>query len=398
MRNYPIIDSIGLEVETELMIQGNLPLHLRQYWHEDHDASIESYGYQKNGLLYNKPIPNGRKIKLGSEIVSGVMDSTSERTNIAIKQLLGWIAENGETQESFRAGIHVHICMPNKLGIQKNLINLAAYLEQVFFYIGGMGYEHRGIQNNFTYCRPITKYGPSCVKYGRDATQCFKIEELLNAISNEHFWDMYGGINPDNPPNKYIPQRYTWFTLYPLLTKGTVEFRIFNKTLNFYFLRAAIRLCQEVCSFSLNNNVNLPENSIYSPHTKDSVLNTLSEFSLMVGLDSGTVNTLIKIIQRTPQIIIKPEYYWTHLMFTKFNRLETLNWRNHSPQKIKRDGILVPKFVDIHNLNERPQPLEEEQNVLRINNPFNGLVMPEFRPLNIEVEEVEELIFDEDID
>ena len=41
------------------------------------------------------------------------------------------------------------------------------FMEDVFYYIGGQGYEYRGaVVNESQYCRPITEWGPQCVEVG----------------------------------------------------------------------------------------------------------------------------------------------------------------------------------------------------------------------------------------
>lgn len=352
MSNVPIINCIGIEFETESLIPGTLPREFRNDWNEDHDASIESFAWRKNGVVYKTQVANGQRIKLGTELVSTILYSEKEEFKNIIRNILNWVQEQGELEESFRAGIHIHVSMPTHIRIVKNIINLGAHLEQVFFYLGGMGYQFRGIQNDCTYCRPITKFGPSCVKYDRSGIQCFNIKDLLEAKDLQDFWYKYGGIDMNSVMGKYNPMRYTWLTLYPLLTKGTIEFRIFNKTLNYYYLTAIIEFVKKFCEVALMGSFEFPENSIYDKHTKNGVLKTLYEFSKYVNLDDSTLSILSKIIQRTPEITLEPKYFWSHLLYTKYNKLESLPWSYYVPTKISKTIIFEPKFVDIHRLGD----------------------------------------------
>jgi hypothetical protein len=355
---YPHLDSFGLEIETDNIMRGRLPSTLGSYFHEEHDASIESDAYVMRVGDYNVPIMGDRcneldklfpRTVVGSELVSNVMDINDPTSRKVIEKLMGWLLNNGECEESERCGIHVHICTPYNLTIMKNLMRIMRHSEQVFYYLGGMGYNFRGMANDFTYCRPITRFGPQCVDMGDHGAKCFDLDNLLNAPDILRFWDAYGGINPENPPNKYYPVRYNWFTLFPILTKNTVEFRVFNKTLNPNYVWSVINFCRSLVAYSVSSSSSmiseLPENSIYESHNKDHVISTVVNIAKMVGSDKTTIDTLVNIVGLTPEVKIEPKYVYTHL-----RNIAGLPFRYTMNEHINKRSISKPKFVDLHVL------------------------------------------------
>ena len=124
MARNKIIESIGIEFEVEDIPQRiELPRNVYEYFNKDHDASCESDGYFKNGMFFNIPLKRDfQRDLLGTELVSRILDS-SEEENIRrpIYDLVNFLSENGESSESFRAGIHVHVNMGGyNLNILKN--------------------------------------------------------------------------------------------------------------------------------------------------------------------------------------------------------------------------------------------------------------------------------------
>ncbi len=350
-----LLDSFGLEFEAEQVVRGNLPRNLKNFFSEDHDASIETpairYNPERENQFFEDPeeMLNFPTTTIGSEFVSKILNVNSIEARKAIDSLVSYLYCAGECEESFRSGIHVHINLGYRLPTLINLVKLSAYLEQVFYYVGGMGYEHRGLRNDFIYCRPITKFGPTITKWNSKNIQIFNTNRLTSSNSVEEFFDNYGGINVNNPPGKYYPVRYNWMTLYPLLTKGTIEFRVFNKTLNPSYIWNAILFSRKVCETALFSKkiLDLPENSIYDPHDKHHVLESFYNFARMSEMEDSPVYSLETIINRTPDMIANPEYCYSHLE-GKFNP----NFQNVDPEVITA-RIKNPNFVDLHTLNRR---------------------------------------------
>jgi hypothetical protein len=233
---------------------------------------------------------------------------------------------------------------------------MSAHLEQVFFYLGGMGYTNRGIYNDFAYCRPITKTGPIVTATSNGQGQCFVLDDLYNSKSVREFFYKYGGMTVGNPPgSKYVPIRYHWITLYPLLTYGTVEYRIFNKTMNPNYLYTIVKFCQLVSNEMLSGTKELPENSIFSPHDKGSVIRTLTSFinKFELDLNECEIKTLISIIERTPDIKLKQEYIYTHLA-RNGNHMSTIFGDGYCTPNIPMDKVKAPEIITIREF-ERNQ-------------------------------------------
>lgn len=352
---YPIIESIGIEFETDYINRNRVSRGFNDF-NTEHDASIESYAYYHSGELYkNRAKSNDESTVIGCEFKSKVFTfNYKEDLYGSICTLLSELEELGDSYKSMRSGVHVHVCMPYNIHILKSSLRSAAHLEQVFFYLGGMGYTNRGVENGFSFCRPITKYGPILVPaFNGELCQCFNLDDLYDAKTVAEFFNRYGYIDFKNPPSKYNPVRYHWITLYPLLTYGTVEYRIFNKTYNPVYLYTIVKFCQQVANSCLTNKfMQLEENSIYNAHSIDSVIDTMKSFiyKYELCLDDKDVRVLVEIIKNTPMINLKPQYCTSHLAARNDMRL-VFNSEYHTPFIPKSSDIITPKVTTIHTLN-----------------------------------------------
>lgn len=361
--NRPIIESIGIEIETDNIIRGaNNSLDNNRYFVQDHDASIESYKYIDPSLpniLLDVPLTNNsRRYVTGTEFKSKVLTfNTKGDIYPIIEDFLFDLEDKGESSESKRCGTHIHVCMPYSLDILKNIIKVASHLEQVFFYLGGFGYTNRGIYNDFAFFRPITKFGPAVTKINRgNFGQCFNIEDLLDSKSVSEFFFKYGGINLENIPRKYTPVRYHWITLYPLLTYSTIEYRVFNKTLNPMYLYAAVKFCQLVSSTMLNEVGELSVNSIFDNHCKEKIENTLLDFisRFKLNLTDSEIKVLLSIIKRTPNIEMNKKYVMSHLVGA--DQVAPCFNDSYSTPKIDIKDCIVPSVITIHNIGQEVNP------------------------------------------
>lgn len=358
MKNVPIIDSVGLELESETVRAGDLDI---DGFYQEHDASIESVvKVEPNLNVYfdsTSTIPSGMRTEekiVGVEFVSRIIDTTNNAYENKIRSLTSILREAGEPPQSFRASLHVHVCVPHRLVILKNLLVLGRRFERMMFHIGGMGYEFRGKINSSLYCRPITGKGPVCVPTRKGyKSQCFVLDDCLEATSVEDFWRKHGDINPSNPPNKYWPSRYVWLSLFPINTKGTIEFRQFNKTLNPLYIISAIKLCQAFSELSLNTKLMYAysgieeEQSIFKPYTIQDVYNDLDYFRELTELDERTYTILKLIIKGTPTVKIDDTYINSHL--EQRGQISRLFGDNYCPPEINESLIVNPDVTDRHN-------------------------------------------------
>jgi len=371
---HPILcETIGLEIETEnispkkLQGIGNFRV--------GGDASVESDHLTfRNIPVEINPVELRKKLSInvetiGCEIASGIIDTNQDYIS-DIKYLTGILSKNGECEESQRAGIHVHLSFGNiNLNILKSIITLGAHLESVFFLLGGMGYDFRGIDNDSTYCRPITKWGPPIVKtrYEENA-QCMDIKELLESKNVDDFrmkcGDLYnlGG-------NRYIPIRYMWLNLYNIWeSKQTLEFRIFNKTLNPYYIYAIIEFCKKFGMKSIENAFSgkwklLEENSVYDHQNREKIILTFLKFAEDSQLDNIVLEICLEILNKTPieSIRLSKKYNYSHLLYHRSGNKSPIHWRTVSYKPpIISDRCYKPKFMDIHNLRSEQGNLREE--------------------------------------
>jgi hypothetical protein len=303
--------------------------------------------------------------------VSIPLDSETEPIESIVRNLFQKLLECGEEPRSFRCGYHIHVGMPTNLRILKNILRLGAYLEDIFFYIGGQGYAFRGDKiNSSAYCRAITEWGPPAVRHdGRHAVQIFKLEDLLVAKTTREFWYRFGELsNKSSNSERYVPHRYMWLNVYSLLLHGTLEFRVFNKTLSAKQFLAEIELCQKFCDMCLRNSYkDLPVHSIYHMRSKEEMIQTLEMFATESDLTVDSLEVLINIIKGTEEIHLPEKYMWSHI-----SRGDDRTYWNgsseYSPEHIEYDDVASIEVVDIHRLRgESPsgsrrnnEPNEEE--------------------------------------
>lgn len=347
MKNNKIIENIGVEFEYEDLQQERFNV---AYFEQKHDASCESPAYSYEGfgdIILREEIENKKreKVTIGGELVSNILTDSDDILSI-LKNLTDSVYLRGESERGYRSSIHIHVAMSYNLNILKNLMRLGLNLESAFFHLGGMGYDFRGIFNDSIYCRPISKYGPPIVKYcNGNYGPVFDAKDCLEANSSEQFWERYGSLgNPQE--NKYNPVRYVWLSLFPLLTKGTVEFRIFNKTLNPFYIYSIIVLCQRFCEASLGNleSFSLEENSIFKTSKFESSAALQNIFGIL-KLPIKVEKTLMKIIGRTPEIKIPEKYVFSHLIDKKL-----FFPTSYSPKPVDRSEVIYPTYVDLHRL------------------------------------------------
>ncbi len=362
MTSIVLGETCGIEYETE-EINVNQIQNLRgDGWNLTNDASIESDAFMlNNGLVVRKNniknIPT-RRITIGTEIVSGILDSGNETFKNIIANLTTEIAKLGENPQGLRSGIHFHFSLSNpSLRILKSILRLGRYFEALFYTIGCMGYEFRGLQNDSIYCRPITFKGPVCIK-GADGNfyQCYNITDALKATSIEEFWNIFGDVRQNN--GRYNPVRYSWLNLYPLCPfgdyRGTLEFRLFNKTINPLFIYSTAILCKKflelvlASSFdTLKESALLKTNSIFNTAIdKDHVKTDLLTLVNMTSIEDTVVTTLINIINQSNIPYLPSQYVHTHLR--RYNPF----WcdSSYKPSPVNGREIKSPNFVDIHTL------------------------------------------------
>jgi len=261
--------------------------------------------------------------------------------------------------KSERSGIHIHFSYssPN-LNMLKTILNLGACLERLFFHVGGMGYRFRGEINDSVYCRPITKYGPPCIpNYYGGYSQVFTLDRLLETKTSDEFWYFYSDLKNINN-GRYAPVRYTWLNLYPLSPygeyKGTLEFRVFNKTLNPYYIMAIIELCQKFSEFSMissrdNSFIDFLEvNSIYDSCNIDVLFEKAMK---ILTISDESAYYLLNIIKNTPKVVLPEKFVFSHLIYHPSVGSRIRGYFKEVPVvAIDSESIVKPKYIDLHVL------------------------------------------------
>jgi hypothetical protein len=359
----PILaETIGFELEVERLYRQRIQ-HLPQGFRLTNDASVESDSLMIKGIpvvLHGE----SRALKfnsgvIGSEILSSVIDTNKNYLGV-LKELCNTLLSLGESERSKRAGIHVHISFINNLRILKSALEVGAWLEDVFFLLGGMGYEFRGIDNDATYCRPITDYGPPVVEDEDDNLYpCFVLAEVLASTTMDEFRTRLGDLRSLHG-NRYIPIRYMWLNFYNIFSPNcTIEFRTWNKTLDPMAMYMAIEVCKAFAQFAIarayGKNLPLPINSVYHRRSKGDIIETFLSFANEVGLSSHVIAIALELMNKTPTsgLALPREYTYTHLRFHGQGRKDPRHWTQtgYRPDvHIHPSEVRTREFLDIHNL------------------------------------------------
>lgn len=368
MSDFRNLTTFGLEYESPEIFRNDSsrPRTINNIiFRHSHDASIESpvYVIDWNGKKYVPILKAPKNLRfentgtLGTELVSQNPIPINQELEQFFKSFLCKMIQCGEKGISERAGIHFHLTLHPNHQILKEIINLASYLEDAFYLIGGMGRPFRGYKNNFIYCRPITKFGPTVIPTPGGDCQVFNTKDLIESSDYDDFKLKYGNINYLS--SRYVPVRYTWINLLPLFRQSSLEFRVFNLTLNPIWMTACVYLAQafakEVMKRSFEEFSPLEENSVYDYRDKDEIISTMLEF-IEGKIPDIYVDALYDIMVSTPVDSIRPrkKYVYSHLYKhpERGNRTQT-HWRrgNYRPERIK--NAIIPEFQDSHQISRR---------------------------------------------
>lgn len=346
-------DTLGIEVETDLMSLDTAETLLRQAdistFRVTRDASCEFPAFTSRGgkTILSKTKNSSKKV-VGAEFVSVPMNLEDFKSSV--RNLTGLLKTMGEPERSRRTSIHIHVGCKPTLNILKNSLKLFEKIEPMFYRLGGMGYEFRGIRNNSIYCRPITHpYGPPVIGSEDGGWyQLFNYEDLLNCEDMAQFWYIMG-INTERA-ERYNPARYFGLNLFSLLLHGTLEFRYFNKTLNHQKINAIAALCQCITEL-VSGKLEVP-NVVFS-HGEDlerlAFLNRLilnnNKEHIMKDRD---IYILESIITTSQPYKIEDRYIRSHLI-DKY-QLPSGFMRRYARTRVSREDTINSGFIDIHNI------------------------------------------------
>jgi len=362
--NYPLIDTIGIEFESLYTHENTPPTHgVKEFFNNSHDASIQTdmisvLGGRLFGNITTKEfkdkIYNRNIVTVGNELVTIPIHDGKLLRNI-VKKITNNLFEAGETTRGCRESLHIHVCFPFNLEILKRILNISLVLENFFFNIGCLGYEFRGLKNNSIYCRPFSEFGPPVILNNDVPRQVLNLDDLFGAQTIESFWNLYGNIGMGGN-NRYHPARYFFINLYSLLLHDTLEFRVFNKTLDSNRISSLIELCQGICKIIIDEHkynfiCSLGKRSIFTMTDINTNLNVLNALDSVLNFSDSTLKVLKDIIIYSPPYKLESAYVWTHVKRFLEHDNRVLDSKSSSPSL---DGykILETKVEDIHNLRD----------------------------------------------
>lgn len=366
-KNYGILETVGLEIETEKIHMSRISDELdSSAWKVDNDVSIQSdCSLLSNGLIVSGSVPE--RIRVSDRITLGVefvlnppfsLEGGGEPLLDKIKSLCDTLMKFGESSQNKRAGIHVHIASPMNLGILKTYMVMGANMEDIFYLLATQGYTFRGqLANESAYCRPITQFGPPCMPISGSLhegkyAQIFTIPELVKTKTLKEFWWRYGNVNMNGDTEHMHPVRYTWLNLYSLLAHGTMEFRVFNTTLNPYLIYSEILFCQAFCRYCVTAGLNssekldMPENSVYDARERSDIMDTFLGFCDRVRLPSHTVMTLGDMLATAPLVSLPKRLIKSHILNTRNGRGKVCNFDNFPDVHYLESSEASSIFVD----------------------------------------------------
>ena len=153
-----------------------------------------------------------------------------------------------------------------------------------------------------------------------------------------------------SPPKRYTPQRYMAVNLASIFFHKTLEFRMFNTTLNKDYVLAIVKLCKELTLFTLANS-KFPdeENSVYLVSDRRVNHNILTKLCELIEIDAHTEEMLREIIERSPVPTLDCVYVLSHLE-DRSVRFDTNDLSNISSCYHQIDEYIRPGIVDIHTM------------------------------------------------
>jgi hypothetical protein len=239
---------------------------------------------------------------------------------------------------------------------------LAGYLEAAFFRLGSFGYRPRGEHMDFIYYRPITKSGPQVINSGEGYRHLLDYGDVLLSENNRDFFRRCGDIY--NAESRYHPSRYLWINFYNMYHKrrGHLEFRVFNKTLNWLYLYASVELCKHFVTtchkYKHMDLIKILKDTFgdISPldDPPENHENYFNNILTVLGMENDIVNSILYDIW---QKSCYPNYSDSKVFSHLFRRNHVHFREGYTrPKKLTKKEIAEvtkPYYVDIHYLKNR---------------------------------------------
>jgi len=367
-----LLQSFGLELEFLYPTQsklGNSQLLRDLDVKVTYDVSTETQSQKcrNTGLhILKSPyeVASRSESKIGGELVTRIWNSRMGEKELLERliQITNLLSVCGEQPRNTRSSIHVHISFVNNLDVLKKVLILGAHLEKMFFTIGGMGYEHRGMTSDSIYFRPITRSGPIVVPVPGGWAQCFTKQALLEAETLEDFYLRYGDSAVLAPRVRWPIVRYHWINLVNLLqnrdgrTRGTLELRVFNFSLDPMKILSVFLAVQKFAEYCVVApwkefvaNGLMKEYSVFSETPISETLEVAARWFNLAGLGEKHANLLLEMISTTPQPILKERFVRSHL---HDRHSVPLHWESKKfvPERVLAKKVNQPIYHDLYTV------------------------------------------------
>lgn len=190
----------------------------KRKWKVVHDSSIVA-----ERLIQGINYPADESYKI--EIVSPILNYSNIES---LKEIIKRLEEKGAMVNN-SCGIHIHLdAMPHNPNTLKNLVNIIASKEHLI---------HKALQipkERLRYCK----------KVNNNLIEMINKEKPKSITELADIW--YKDYPYDNRNIHRNHSRYRGLNLHSTFTKGTVEFRLFNATLNPTEIKSIIQFCMAV--------------------------------------------------------------------------------------------------------------------------------------------------------
>lgn len=161
-------------------------------------------------------------------------------------------------------GIHIHIDGANHTPESlKRLVNFMTERQDVFYEALEIG------SREFRWCKKINSQILADLKKAKNLTKD-TVEKIWYSKSNDNYT---GGIDHTH----YNNTRYHGINLHSYFSKNTVEFRLFNSTLNEDKVKAYIQLCLALSAWAITaeNRISFHSMKNYNPSQKVTIMRNI---------------------------------------------------------------------------------------------------------------------------
>lgn len=216
------------------------------------DTQGREWKFTFDGSILPEKEENGRRVTADKPYKTEMVSPICTYEDIpTIQELVRQLRHNGAFSNS-STGIHIHVeVAPFDARTLRNLANIFYSKEDLLF----SALQVR--ESRWGYCKPMDE------RFIRELNR--KRPQTMRAF--QKIW--YGGENGSN--THYHDSRYHALNLHSVFSKGTVEFRLFNSTVEHAGkIKADIQLCLAMCAQALNQRA--------ASHTKTQTSNPAYTF------------------------------------------------------------------------------------------------------------------------